>query len=191
MLPRTEIFRELHAAATGSSSTASQPKPLFPAHPVAPAKPPAPIPARASAPTIFSRPITPVTAPAQPTSRPTSSHTTPAPQPPQNVSSTQPATQESPAAGTSRPRCVSVAAPAPDPDDDGSSSVDDTGNNNSNRFASSTPPRSFRRSQSVASTGTSVMGDSKLKIPKLEKNRDVGKWRQAAVFDNWVDYAMD
>ena len=78
LLPRTEIFRELHAAATGSSSTVPQHKPLFPGHQVATTKPPAPIPARASAPSMFSRPIEVVTAPAQSTSRPTPSHTTPA-----------------------------------------------------------------------------------------------------------------
>ena len=43
----------------------------------------------------------------------------------------------------------------------------------------------------MTSTGTSVTGDSKLKIPKLEKHSGVGKCRQAAVFDNWVDNAMD
>ena len=35
------------------------------------------------------------------------------------------------------------------------------------------------------------MRDSKLKIPKGEKNSSIGKWRHAAVFDNWVDHAID
>ena len=189
--PRTDICWQLQAVATSSYRMAPQHKPWFPAHPVAPTKPSAPITAKARAPTIFSRPITPVTAPAQPTTRPTSSHTTPAVQPTENVSPTQRPTQQSPAAGCLRTRSISIAATAPDPVDDSSSSEDDASNNPSHRFASRTLPRSFRRSQSVASTGTSVMGDSKLKIHKLEKYSGVGKWTQAAVFDNWVDDVMD
>ena len=65
-------------------------------------------------------PITPVTAPAQPTSRPTSSHTTFAVQLPHKVTSTHPAKQQSTAAVPSRTRSISIAAPTPDPDDDGS-----------------------------------------------------------------------
>ena len=164
---------------------------MFLAPAVASIKPLAPVPASASATTIFSSPIAPVTAPAQPTSRPTSSHTTPAAHPPQNVTSTQPVTQQSSAAVASRIGSVSIADPAPNPGNDGSSSHDDAGNNYSNRATSSNPSRSFRRSQSGASTGTSVAGDSKVKIRKLEKNSGMGKWRQAAVFDNWVDDAMD
>jgi hypothetical protein len=35
------------------------------------------------------------------------------------------------------------------------------------------------------------MERSKLEIPKLEKNSGTGKWRTAAVFDNWQDDARD
>ena len=158
LLPVTEMFRELHAAATGRSSTATKHNPLFPAPTVVPIKPLATVAARVSDPPILRRSITPVTAPAQPTARPTPSHPTAAAQPTHNVTLTQAATQQSPTAAPSRTRSVHIAALIPNPVDD------DAGNNNRNRFASSTPPRSFRRSQSVPSTGTSGIGDSNLKF---------------------------
>ena len=43
----------------------------------------------------------------------------------------------------------------------------------------------------MASTGTSVLADSKVKIHKFEKKSGICKWRQAVVFDNWVHDAMD
>jgi len=43
----------------------------------------------------------------------------------------------------------------------------------------------------VESTTSSVFGRSKLKSPKLEKNSGSGKWKEEAIFDNWVDDAMD
>ena len=175
LLPCTEIYREVHAVATGSSSKAPKHKPLFPAPALAPIKPLAPVPAKIPVPSIFSRPITLVIASAQPTSRPTSSHTTAAAQPPHDVTPTQPTKQQSPAAAPSRTVSVSIAAPASDHDNDGSSSDDDAGNNNSHRFASRTATRSFRRSPSMASSGTSVIADSKLQIPKLEKCSAIGK----------------
>ena len=184
LVPGTEISQQLHAAATGTSSTAPQHKLLFLADSVASIKPLATGPAGTSAPIIFSRPIILVTGPAQPTSTLTSSNATAAAHPPQDVTSTQPATQQSAAAVSTRIRSVSITSTASNPDDD-------VGNNNSNRLASSTPLTSYERYQSVASTSTLVMWDSKLKIHKLEKNSGVGKWRQAAVFDNWVDAAMD
>ena len=181
-LPRTEIFEELHSAAIGSSGPAQQQKRLFPATIVFPRKPQVPPSAADPVPTIFTRPITTVEAPAQPTSGPTSSHTTPPAQRPQNVRFSQPSTQQAPATGSCRPRSVRMAAPAPEPSDDSSSSDDDAGNNNSNRLASSTRPESVRRSQSVASTGTRGLRDSKLTIPKFENNSQFGKWRQSTAF---------
>ena len=186
----TETF--LHsAAATSSFRTAPQHKRIVSAHTGATTKPSAPLPGQSPATTIFNRPIKPVTAPAQPSSRPSSIHATSGAQPAQNVSPTEPATQQSSGAGSSRTRNVSIAAAAPDPDDDSSSSENDAGNNPSNRFDSSTSPRSCRRSQSVASIGTSVIGGSKRKITMLENNTSVGKCRQAAVFARGVDDAID
>ena len=137
-------MQDLHATARGSSSTAPLHKALFPVQPVALIKPFAAVPARAPTPTLFSRPITSVIAPAQPTSGPASSNTTPAAPPCQNITSKQSAIQESSAAVAYRTRRVSIAAPAPDTDDDSSSSDKYAGNNNSNRCTSSTPPWSFR-----------------------------------------------
>lgn len=171
LLLRTEIFEELHSAAIGSSGPAQQQKRLFPATTVLPRKPQVTPPAADTVSTIYTRPITTVKAPAQPTSGPTSSHTTPPAQRPQNVRFSQPATQQAPATGSCRTRSVRMAAPAPVPSDYSSSSDDDAGDNNSNRLASSTPPESFRRSQSMASTGTRGLRDSKLKIPKFVNNR--------------------
>ena len=184
-------MNELHAAATGSSRTAPPYNPLFLVHSVTTMKCLAPVPARATAPTKFCIPITPVTAPAQPTSGRTSTHTPPAAQPPENVTSTQPTTLQSPATVPARSGSISIAAPASDTSDDGSSSDDDAGNNNSHRFASRTATRSFRRSPSMASSGTSVIADSKLQIPKLEKCSAIGKWGKATVFHNCVDDGMD
>jgi len=73
-------------------------------------------------------------------------------------------------------------------DSDGSSSSSSEGDtNNGSRKASS----KGRRSQSVGSTTSSEFGSSKLKAPKLEKNSGSGKWKEAAIFDNWVNDAMD
>jgi len=36
-----------------------------------------------------------------------------------------------------------------------------------------------------------VFGSSKLKAPKLEKNSGSGIWKEAAIFNNWVNDAMD
>lgn len=90
--PTKEIYQVHHPAAMSSSSTAPQHKLWFPVPTVVPWKPQVPPAAAAPALTIFTRPITPVTASAQPTCRPSSTHTTPAAQPLQNVSSSQPAT---------------------------------------------------------------------------------------------------
>jgi len=43
----------------------------------------------------------------------------------------------------------------------------------------------------VGSTTGTVFGSSKLKPPKLEKNSRSGKWKQAAIFDNWVNDTVD
>ena len=178
-------MNQLHAAATGSHRTAAPHNPFFLVHAVTTLKCLAPVPTRSPAPTKFCSPITAVTAPVQPTLGHTSTHTTPAAQATQYVTSTQPATSQSPAAVPAISGSISIAAPASETSDD------DADYNNSNRFVSSTAPRSFRRSPSMGSAGTSVMADSKLKIPKLEKYRAIGKWRQAAVFHNWVDDGMD
>ena len=106
LLHSTQILQELHGVATGSSSTASQHKLWFRAHLVLAIKPLAPVPARVSAPTIRRRPVTPVTATAQPTARPTSSHTTPATDHPHLITFPQPATEQSPAAVPTRTRSV-------------------------------------------------------------------------------------
>jgi len=88
------------------------------------------------------------------------------------------------------PKQVRMSAPSgSDPgDSDGSSSSSSEGDtNNGSRKASSRG----RRSQSVWSTTSSVFGSSKLKAPKLEKNNGSGKWKEAAIFDNWVNDAID
>jgi len=81
------------------------------------------------------------------------------------------------------------APPGSDPGDSdescASSSEGDT-NNGSGKTSSR-----GRRSQSVGSTTSSVFGSSKLKAPKLEINSGSGKWKEAAIFDNWVNDAMD
>jgi len=43
----------------------------------------------------------------------------------------------------------------------------------------------------MESTTSSIFGSSKLKAPKLEKNSGSGKWKEAAIFDNWVYDARD
>jgi len=43
----------------------------------------------------------------------------------------------------------------------------------------------------VGSTTTSVFGNSRLKAPKLEKNSRSSKWKEVAIFDNWVNDVMD
>lgn len=43
----------------------------------------------------------------------------------------------------------------------------------------------------MASIAITVMGASKVNIHKLEKHSGVGEWRQATVFNNWLDDAMD
>ena len=40
-------------------------------------------------------------------------------------------------------------------------------------------------------TTSSVFRGSKLKAPKLEKNSGSSKWKEVAIFDNWVNDAMD
>ena len=81
------------------------------------------------------------------------------------------------------------APPGSDPgDSDGSSSSSSEGDTNNGSGKASSRGR---RSQSVGSTTSSVFGSSKLKAPKLEKNSGSGKWKEAAIFDNWVNDAMD
>jgi len=79
--------------------------------------------------------------------------------------------------------------PGSDPgdSDESSSSSSEGDTNNGSRQASSRG----RRSQSVGSTTSSVFGSSKLKAPKLEKNSVSGKWKEGAIFDNWVNDGMD
>jgi len=81
------------------------------------------------------------------------------------------------------------ASPGSDPgDSDGSSSSSSEGDSNKGSGKASSRGR---RSQSMGSTTSSVFGGSKLKAPKLEKNNGSGKWKEAAIFDNWVNDAMD
>ena len=68
-----------------------------------------------------------------------------------------------------------------------SSSSSEGDSNNSSRKANSRG----RRSQSVRSTTSSVFGSSKLKAPKLEKHSSSGKWKEADIFDNWINNAID
>ena len=81
------------------------------------------------------------------------------------------------------------APPGNDPgDSDGSrSSLSECDTKNGSGKASSRG----RRSQSMGSITSSVFGSSKLKAPKVEKNRGSGKWKEAASLDNWVNDAMD
>ena len=72
-------------------------------------KPSLPTPTRPPVPTLFSRLITSVTAPAQATCGLTSSHTTFAVQPPQNVTPAQPVAQESSAAVSATTTIVRIA----------------------------------------------------------------------------------
>jgi len=81
------------------------------------------------------------------------------------------------------------APPGSDPgDSDGSSTSFSEGDNNNGSGKASSRSR---RSQSVGSTTSSVFGSSKLKAPKLEKNSKSSKWKEAAIFDNWVNDAID
>jgi len=88
------------------------------------------------------------------------------------------------------PKQVRMSAPlGSDPgesDRSSSSSSEGDTNNGSGKTSSRN-----RRSQSVGSTASSVFGSSKLKAPKLEKNSGNGKWKEAAIFDNWVNDAID
>jgi len=43
----------------------------------------------------------------------------------------------------------------------------------------------------IAHYTSSVFEIRKLKAPKLEKNIGSGKWEEAAIFDNWVNDAID
>jgi len=88
------------------------------------------------------------------------------------------------------PKQVRMSAPrGSDPgDSDGNSSSSSEGDTNNGSGKASSRGR---RSQSVRSTTSSVFGSNKLKAPKLEKNSGSSKWKEAAIFDNWVNDAMD
>jgi len=43
----------------------------------------------------------------------------------------------------------------------------------------------------VGSATSSVFGNSRLEARKLEKNSGSCKWKEVAIFDNWVNDAMD
>jgi len=81
------------------------------------------------------------------------------------------------------------APPGSDPVDSyGSSSSSSEGDTNNGSGKASSRGR---RSQSIGSTTSSVFGSSKLRATKFEKNSGSGKWKEAAIFDNWVNDAMD
>jgi len=124
----------------------------------------------------------------RPPSPPDTAWVPPSQQPPQQP---PPPPEAAPPLSTPKtPKQVRMSAPpGSDPgDSDGSSSSSSEGDtNNGSRKASSRG----RRSQSVGSTTSSVFGSSKLKAPKLEKNSGSGKWKEAAIFNNWVNDAMD
>jgi len=88
------------------------------------------------------------------------------------------------------PKQVRMSAPPEsDPgDSDGCSSSSSEGDTNNDSGKASSRGR---RSRSVGSTTSSVFGNSRLKAPKLEKNSGSGKWKEAAIFDNWANDAMD
>jgi len=91
---------------------------------------------------------------------------------------------------TKTPKQVRMSGlPRSDPgNSDGSSSSSSEGDSNHD---SGKAGSRGRRSQSVGSTTSSVFGSSKVKAPKLEKHSGSGKWKEAAIFDNWVNNAID
>jgi len=73
---------------------------------------------------------------------------------------------------------------------DSHSSSSSSSEGDSNRDSGKASSRGGR-SQSIGSTTGSMFGSSKRKAPKLEKNSGSGKWKGAAIFDNWVNDAMN
>ena len=67
----------------------------------------------------------------------------------------------------------------------------DTGHASSNPRFRRHSSTQFRRLGTVDSTAITNLGNSKFKPPKLDKNDRTGKWRIAAVFDNWQDNKGD
>ena len=124
----------------------------------------------------------------RPPSLPDTAWVPPPQQPPQQPP--PPPKTAPPPSTTKTPKQVRMsAAPGSDPGhSDGSSSSSSEGDTNNGSGKASSRGR---RSQSVGSTTSSVFGSSKLKGAKLEINSGSGKWKEAAIFDNWVNDAMD
>jgi len=124
----------------------------------------------------------------KPPSPPDTAWVPPSQQPPQQP---PPPPEAAPQPSTPKtPKQVRMSAPPGfdpgDLDSSSSSSSEDDTNNGSGKAS-----RRGRRSQRVGSTTSSGFGSSKFKAPKLEKNSGSGKWKETAIFDNWVNDAMD
>jgi hypothetical protein len=136
---------------------------------------------RVSTSPLFGNPAGPSFNPARPTPI-----VQPTPQQQHHVPQNAPPTPQQSHRTPTRVRMSEPPGSDPSHSDDSDSSQGPS-NPRSSRH-SSTP---FRRSGTVDSTASTSLGRSKLKPPKLEKNDGTGKWRKAAVFDNWQNDLRD